>query len=122
MKRYNNHEVNKLLQQHDCELLSEYKNTTSDIKIRCKCGNIFYKKLRTMNRNKLYMCNDCVKNIQAKNQTMPYSEVKRKIEEVGYQMITTESEYIKASEKCKIKCINGHIREQIPLDLFAGHK
>ena len=121
-KRYTQEEVKILLEKHGCKLLSEYKNTTTTLKIKCKCGNVFEKTLKVMNKSKKYMCNNCIKNILTKAQTMPYEEVKNKIANLGYKLLTSKDEYTKASDKCKIQCDKGHIYYQIPLDLFKGHK
>lgn len=121
-KKHTQEEVKKILEIHGCILLSEYKNNSTKLKIQCKCGNIFSKTLRVMDKNKKYMCNDCIKTMLTKKQTMPYEEVKNKISKLGYELLTSKEEYTKASDKCKIKCDKGHIYYQIPLDLFKGHK
>ena len=122
MKKFTHEEVKDLLESHGCKLLSEYKNTATNMKIKCKCGKIFYKSLKNMKGSGNYKCNDCIKDEQQKKLRMPYNILKSKIEEMGYELLTTEKDYIKAGMKCLIKCDKGHIREQIPLDLLKGHK
>ena len=40
-RRLDNEYVKKYVEQFDCKLLSKYKNTTTKITIKCKCGNTF---------------------------------------------------------------------------------
>ena len=121
-KSYTQKEIKQLLKEHGCELLSEYINTTSDIKVKCNCGNIFYKKLKIMNKIGLYMCNNCIKKRLIEKQITPYDEIKEKVEKIGYILLTSKDDYTKASDKCRLKCDKGHEYSQIPLDLFKGHK
>lgn len=121
-KRHTQKEIQDILKEHDCELLSEYKNNTTKLKIKCKCGNVFYKSFAIMNKSKKFMCNECVNKIVRDKQKIPYEILKEKIENVGYKLLTPKEEYTRASDKCKIQCNKGHIYYQIPLDLFNGHK
>ena len=42
-RKYTQEEIEMILNKHDCELLSEYKNSTTRLKLKGKCGNIFNK-------------------------------------------------------------------------------
>lgn len=121
-RRYTKNEVSEILEKHNCKLLSDYINTNTNIKVKCSCGNIFYKKLKIMNVKGFYMCNECIQKILTASQTMPYRELKRKVEDVGYELLTLEEEYTRASDKCKLRCKQGHEYSQIPYDLFSGHE
>lgn len=120
-RKYNQEEIIQILNKHNIKLLSEYKNNTTKLKMICVCGNEFEKSFKIMNTNGKFKCNDCIKKEQIENQTMSYEKAKEKVEEKGYKLLTTKSEYIKASSKNKVQCPNGHIYEQILLDLFKGH-
>ena len=39
-RKYTQEEIEMILNKHDCKLLSEYKNSTTQLKLKCKCGNI----------------------------------------------------------------------------------
>ena len=119
--KYTQFEIENVLKENDVELLSEYINSTTNMKMRCKCGNIFEKSWRVMNRSKKFKCNDCIIKENSNKQKMPYELAKIKTEKLGYQLLTTKEEYVKASEKNKIRCPNGHEYEQILNDLFQGH-
>lgn len=121
-KKYTQLEVENILKEHGCKLSSEYKNSTTNIKVECSCGNIFYKALKIMNYKKYYMCNTCIKEIMTKKQIIPYEELKSKIESVGYELLTSIDDYNKASEKCRLRCDKGHEYEQIPYDLLKGYR
>lgn len=106
--KYTQFEIENVLKENDIELLSEYINSTTNMKMRCKCGNIFEKSWRVMNRSKKFKCNDCIIKENSNKQKMPYELAKIKTEKLGYQLLTTKEEYVKASEKNKIRCPNGH--------------
>ena len=122
-KRRTTNDVRKLLEKHGCELLSEeYKNLNVKMLIRCSCGEVFEKALVIMNRSGLYMCNKCVKEYETRKQMTPYNILKDKISKLGYELLTEEKDYFGQSKKCKLKCPNNHVYEQIPNDLLQGHK
>ena len=115
-------EVKKLVEDGGSRLLSdEYKNNTDPLSILCSCGRKFNKTLKVMKRSNLFICNKCIKEMQIKNQTIPYLEAKVRVESKGYTLITKENEYEKAKDKSVLKCPKGHIYEQILSDFFKGH-
>lgn len=120
-KKYTQEEIENILSDNGIILLSPYINSTTKLKMKCSCGKIFEKTWKIMNKNKKFKCNDCIKKEQVKAQTMSYEIAKQKVEERGYKLLTLKEDYIKASIKNKIQCPNGHIYEQILLDLFKGH-
>ncbi len=120
-KKLTQSEVENLLKTYGCILLSEYINNNTILEIKCSCGEIFYKKLKVMNKSRKYMCNKCIQKILTQNQMTPYSEVKQKVKDIGYELLTTEGEYRGVNKKSRIKCNEGHVYEQILSDLFAGH-
>lgn len=120
-KKYTQQEIIEILDKYGVKLLSEYKNNNTKLRMICSCGKEFEKAFNIMNRSKNFKCNDCIKKEQIKNQTISYEIAKQKVEERGYKLLTTKSEYIKASTKNKIQCSNGHVYEQNLMDLFNGH-
>lgn len=120
-KRYKKEDIMNILNKHEVILLSNYKNNNTKLKMICKCGNYFEKSFKVMNRSNNFKCNECVKKEQIKNQTTSYEVVKQKVESKGYELLTTKEEYVNVSVKNKLKCPQGHVYEQILLDLFKGH-
>ena len=119
---YSYEEVKKLIESNGSVLISkEYKNSVTPLNIKCGCGNKFNKTLKIMKKSGLFMCNDCVKTLCAKRQTLPYSELKKRIEGRGFILHTKEEEYSNSSEKCYVECPNGHKYNQYPYDIFSGH-
>lgn len=115
-------DVKKLVEANGNKLISkEYKNNTTPLNIKCVCGNEFNKTLKIMKKSGLFMCNDCVKKVCAKRQTLPYSELKKRIESKGFVLHTKEVDYCNSSEKCEVECPNGHRNHQYPYDIFSGH-
>lgn len=56
-QKFSNEYVNDLLSEYGCELLSDYINSGTNIKIKCSCGNTF---LRTLDNFKKYpFCKEC---------------------------------------------------------------
>lgn len=63
MKRLTEVEVQEILHEHGCELLSSgYKNNKSLITILCKCGHERITKFDYWKRCKQYLCKECTKN------------------------------------------------------------
>lgn len=96
------------------ELVSNYKNSKTKIKIKHKCCNrefdVFY---RDFMKNK-----ECVLCKQEKNiedLKLDYDFVKAKIEETGYKLLSTE--YKNAHTKLDVICPKGH-RSKIPWYYF----
>lgn len=83
---------------NSCELITsekDYKNTTSKIKVKCYCGNIFettFSQFKLKN-NAINMCEICrLKEFQNK-MCRPYHEVYQFFKEQGCILLTSEKEY-----------------------------
>ena len=92
--------VSDYLKQYNAELLSDYKDTSQKLDIRCECGEIFqttFKKIRTKNKVK---CNKCT--IGRENSThLTVSEVDEVLRKVRLERL---SEYENSTQKIKVKC------------------
>lgn len=102
-------DVKKYINEHDCTLISEtYKNYSEKLKIRCKCGNIFYKSFQHFKAGQ-NRCPECGKKINIKSRTKYTLEVAKKLlKEKGYEMLN-ENDYIDGYKPIKCKCSKGHI-------------
>ena len=110
MKKNTYEEIYLLLKENGSELLSkEYINSKQKLHIKCKCGEVFFKTLDSMNRYKKYMCNKCADKESRNNRKIKYEKIKHNIEKCGYILLTSKEEYIDASQRLSIKCSKGHI-------------
>ena len=86
----------------DCELLEDhYINNSTDMKYKCKCGNITYIDFNHFRNAK--GCMEC-----EGNKKFTYEFVKQSFETIGYKLL--ETEYINDATKMKYECDKGHIR------------
>ncbi len=86
---------------------------------------LLFSKTRSGENNNFYgkKHSEQTKKLLRKIHTMPYTEVKQKIESKGYTILTQEQEYINQSIKIKILCPNNHIYEVRPYAfLSTGHR
>jgi hypothetical protein len=90
-----------------CLLLSEsYVNSSTKLKIKCKCGNIFYKTYNEFNSQNQKQCPECGIKLRSENQKLTYEYVKSYLQNEGYEIL--QDYFINTSTKIKIKCSNGH--------------
>lgn len=75
-------EVKKFIEENsECTLLSKiYKNTKEKLKLKCKCGRVFYKSFEKF-KSKNKMCKECSYNEISSSQIFDYNFVKSYIEE-----------------------------------------
>ena len=102
-------EVSEYISSHGCLLLSnDYNNNLEKLKIRCQCGNIFYKDFSHFKRGQ-NRCPKCGHEINTKKRIKYTLEVAKDIlKEKGYEMLN-ENEYIDGYKPIKCKCSKGHI-------------
>lgn len=123
MRKKSYDDIYNLLKEYDCILLSrEYLGSKHKLEIKCKCGNIFSKTMDAMNRYKKYMCNECSDSESRANRRTSYSEVKRKVEGIGYSLLTSECEYKGSSKKIKVMCDKGHIYDVDFYSLYQSNR
>lgn len=93
-------EVEEYYNQFGYELLDEYKNNRTPLKMKCPNGHITntmtYWSFKNGNR-----CPECSRKAK-----LSYEHVKEQFENEGYEMISNE--YKNANTKLKVKCPKGH--------------
>ena len=63
---YTYQEVKEYIESKGCKLLSKsYQNNRELLKIKCKCGEVFYRKFNSFKDSKQYYCNTCTSNSRA---------------------------------------------------------
>lgn len=102
VKRYNFKEVKEIIEKQDSILLSEeYINTVTPLNIKCKCGDIFTKKLKVMNKSGWYICNKCILETQTEKQKIKFEDVKKRVEDGGDILITKKRRVYQHSTQIK---------------------
>ena len=99
-------DVIKYIEDNECEYISgEYKNNTSLLTLKCKCGNIFEKNFRHFKRGQ-NRCPNCGKKALA-NAKKRYTKemVLKTLNERG---ITLLSEYTDSYKNIECICSKGH--------------
>ena len=89
-RKYTQEEIEMILNEHNCKLLSEYKNSTTRLKLKCKCGNIFNKSFKIMNKSKKFMCNNCINKEQHEKLKITYNEAKMRLKEQGFELLCSK--------------------------------
>lgn len=95
----------------ECILLSkEYKNNSSNLILKCKCGNIFERSFDTFKRQKedMRLCPKCSIAKKAKSSTFSFKEVKDFINDNSSCTLLSNS-YEHNSKKLIFKCSCGNI-------------
>ena len=116
LRKYTEQYVKEYLAKYDCKLIGNYKNSYSEIIIRCKCGNEFNTKFNSYIKSKHKCCKKCSALEGSKKKRLNIEEIKEKLEEENYKLISTE--YINNRKKIKIKhCKCGHEFE-MAFDMF----
>lgn len=100
-------EVNKFVNENsNCTLLSEsYKNTKTNLKFKCKCGEIFHKTFEKFKKS--LMCKECSYEQISISQTFDYSFVKYYIESKSCEILSRQ--YNSCEDLLDIKCSCGEI-------------
>lgn len=97
----------KELSNGKCEVVSsEYKNISTPIKIKCKCGNIVEKTIAKMRIGNCY-CKECNKRSANQRYKLSDGNVKEEIEKYGCEWIG--GKHINNHSKLIIKCKCGNI-------------
>lgn len=102
-----------------CELISkEYKNNTTPLKVRCKCGNIFETTYQNIQKG-THQCKQCKEKQRIKTrlnskkgiQYYTYEKVKKIIEENSNTKLLSK-EYKSCFDKLELKCECGNVFKQ----------
>jgi len=130
----------KLVELLGGELLGrERKEGITRLKVKCKEGHKF--NLRPDKLRKGTWCQTCKKEIpkkykenrkiflekikRLKVENPPinyYQELKRKVEDLGYTLLTPEDKYVNMHTKVQVRCNKGHLWEPSPLHIKRGSK
>lgn len=102
----------------------EYKNTSSSIEIKCKCGEVFETTFQNFRHSNKGRCRECivrhVGEAVRKRQIIPYHTVKEGLSLLGYRLVTTEERYSGYIVEYLCKCGSGEIIEQTYTHFKAG--
>jgi len=78
--------------QSGCKLLSKEYVSNTILYFECKCENEFSTTFNNFKNNNKRQCNDCGKESEKNKRKQPYIEVKKYVENLGYELI--DNEYI----------------------------
>jgi very-short-patch-repair endonuclease len=107
--KWDTSKVSELVKSKGCELLSEYISYSDKLKLKCRCGNIFYVSTGSFKDKNVTCCSDCSKeNIRNKLKTN-IEDVKSAILNLGCEWIGNDSEYNNYKSKLTIKCSCGEV-------------
>lgn len=99
---------NFVKENSECQLISnDYINSTTKMKFKCKCGNIFETSFNKFNSQNQRQCQECGKELLFLQRRLSIEEVREEINNRGAYLISTE--YKTNSIPLKIKCKCGKI-------------
>ena len=81
-------------------------NSDVKLKIRCICGNKFYKSFAEFKNSP--HCQECGRKSMQEKQRTPFVDIKKCFEKEGYQVITEEKDYKNNRTKLHYICPSGH--------------
>lgn len=99
-------EVKKIVEENGCVLLSEtYVNQYEKIKIKCICGNEYEQVFKTFKNSPNKCCENCrIKNQKMKDAKVRFERVKKKVESLGCDFLTTNlfenQDFVRVRCKC----------------------
>lgn len=107
--KWNTLNVSEFINSKGCELLSEYVSYSDKLKIKCKCGNIFYANMDSLKNKNVDCCSECSNKKIGNKLRKNKEDVKLTISKTGCEWIGDLSEYKNYTSKLTIKCICGEI-------------
>ncbi len=109
IKRYTFNEVKEIIESNsNCKLLSnEYKNSSTKLKLLCKCGNEFEATFEKFLRRNKRQCNECGKLNGATSRRLSIDEV-REFVESNSDCKLLSNEYVDAHSKLLMMCSCGN--------------
>lgn len=114
-------DVKKYIESKDCELLStDYRNASTKLHIRCKCGNDYYTAFGTFKKDKQWQCQKCGDKLRVERMK------NRDIDVAGFYTLNKvktiignnsntkvlSNEYINCFEKLNLLCECGEVFKQ----------
>lgn len=106
MKKIEYEEVKKYIESFGCLLVSEeYNGNTSLLKIKCKCGNTFEKKLSDIKYNNYCLCNECYLIYKSEDS---FNDFIKELDEIGYNYLSRREDYKNSKSLVDVKCDKGH--------------
>ena len=113
-RRYSQQEVEEYYNQFGYELLDEYKNNRTPLKMKCPLGHIT-DTMTYWSFKKGCRCPECSRKAK-----LTYEYVEQQFEEEGYEMISTE--YKNANTKLEVRCPKGHEWETTYAHFYDGKR
>jgi hypothetical protein len=100
-------QVKNTIEDSGCELLSEtYVNSSTKLKIRCNCSNVFYKTYNSFNTGNQRQCRECGIKFKSENKKLKFEDVRNYIETFDYKLLSTV--YTHSKQKLTMECPEGH--------------
>lgn len=96
-------EIEKRLRGNGFELLSEYKNAKTKLKIKCKNGHVTYRTWVSLTHSETIQCTEC----NGGRDSVNFDYINTFLNKFGYKLL--DKKYTNAHEKLKIQCDKGHI-------------
>lgn len=107
-KKYTYKDVCDYFKLQDCLLLSkEYINSKTLLEYLCSCGNKSYISFDNF-KNGGKKCRICSYTRSGKARLIAYTDIKKRIEEDGNELLTSEEDYISANKEIVVKCNCGN--------------
>lgn len=85
----------------------EYINTENKIEVMCPKGHSYKVMYNSFISNKR-RCSKCYRERTRERLLIPYEEIAKCIESIGYNLHTKQEEYIDTKSKIKVTCDKGH--------------
>lgn len=83
-------------------LEKQYKHQRQKLKLKCICGNIYYKTWEDLQNEKHTKCNDCIAKERANNRKLKFSNLQQAAEAINLTIIDTQYD----SYDAKLLCID----------------
>lgn len=114
MEKYSYNYVKKYFEENckgDCELLStEYVNSSTPLIVKCKCGEITYKKFSKIVHGQ-HLCRKCSAKKAAKNNRLSDKKILKILEENNCEYVDGEYKNLNSKLTLKCKCGQTFIRD-----------
>ena len=109
-------EINNRLKEYNFNLLSEYKNARTKLKIECENGHIMYRTWNNIKKSNQLTCTKCEHGRESIN----IDYIQNFLSKFNYKLLSKE--YNNAHEKLKVQCDKGHVFYKTWNKLQIGQK